>query len=105
MDFDKLINELFNSLNEVVNRSDLAASITKPLNELFETLEIIKNCTSCKKDDNIRKKRYFDKFLKSKDEIEKQVKGGATFIDDYELKYMDDMLNRKALCNCCKEKR
>src|SRR5437899_2988203 len=57
------------SLNELTNQNDLDVKIIKASNELFETLKMTENCTSCKKD-NINEKVYFDKFHKSIDGTE-----------------------------------
>ena len=51
------INKLFNSLNEFI-KADVNVKTTNLSNELFETLKLIENCTSCKKD-NINKIYYY----------------------------------------------
>ena len=43
------INNLFNSLNELINKGNINVKTTKLSNELLETLKTIENCTSCKK--------------------------------------------------------
>ena len=43
-----LLNELQNTLNELINRNDLSIKTTELSNELLETTKIIENCTSCK---------------------------------------------------------
>src|SRR2546421_735603 len=43
-----LLNELQNTLNELINKNDMSVRTTKLLNELLETTKIIENCTSCK---------------------------------------------------------
>src|SRR6266513_796467 len=48
MNVYELINKLQNALNKLVNKNDLSVKTTELLNELFETLKIIENCTSCK---------------------------------------------------------
>src|SRR5437899_1117843 len=63
---DKLINKLYNSLNQLINQG-YDDKITKSSNKLLKTLE---NCTSCKY--NIKDK-YFYEFHKSKSEIENHV--------------------------------
>ena len=46
---DEFINKLQNTLNnKLINENDLSVIITKPSNELLETLKIIENCISCK---------------------------------------------------------
>ena len=61
MNIDKLINKnkLFKSLNELINKSDVNVRTTNLSNELLETLKIIENCTSCKKDDITYKRKGF----------------------------------------------
>src|SRR5207237_1185273 len=54
------INKLSNILNESINKSCLTVSVTRLLNELLETLEMMGNCSSCK--DEIGKYHYFNKF-------------------------------------------
>nr|CAG8534349.1 10844_t:CDS:2 [Entrophospora candida] len=99
---EKLTNKLFNSLNELINRSDLMVSITESSNRLIETLKIMQNCTSCKKD-NI-KENYFDKFHKSINKIDNYLaaleKGNHSIIHqlDDELIEIDDVLNGYILC-------
>jgi len=44
------INKL---LNELINKSDVTVRITNLSTELLETLKIIENCTSCKKDEKM----------------------------------------------------
>ena len=63
---DELINRLFGILNEINNKKgyQMTVSTTYLSNELFETLKILENCTSCKKY-NIKENGYFDKSHKS----------------------------------------
>jgi len=68
MDAYELINKLLDSLNELINRNDLTDRTTNLSCELLETLKIIENCTSCKK--NNIKEKDFDKFHKLINEIE-----------------------------------
>src|SRR5947208_5922782 len=42
------LNELQNTLNELINRNDLNVKTIELSNELLETTKIIENCTSCK---------------------------------------------------------
>ncbi|CAJ0629118.1 11101_t:CDS:2 [Entrophospora sp. SA101] len=106
---EKLTNKLFNSLNELVNRSDLMVSITESSNRLIETLKIMQNCTSCKKD-NIKEK-YFDKFHKSINKIENYLaaleKGNHSIIHQLndELIEIDDVLNGYILCKGCQQEK
>src|SRR5438132_9345143 len=48
-----LLNELQNTLNELINRNDLSVKSTELSNELLETTKIIENCTSCKDEKKI----------------------------------------------------
>ena len=59
MDAYELINKLLDSLNEFISsKGDINVRVTNLSNELLETLKIIENCTSCKKDD-IKKFYYY----------------------------------------------
>jgi hypothetical protein len=60
MDVYELIKKLLDSLNELISKGDINVRTTNLSNELFETLKMIKNCTSCK-NDNIEEKG-FNKF-------------------------------------------
>src|SRR4051812_32219198 len=107
---DELINKLFNSLNELNSKGDINVTITYFSNELFETLKIIENCTSCKKKDNIKEIYFnFDKFHKLINEIEpekEELEREITINDlNRELIEIDNKLNRKVLCEGCKEKK
>ena len=53
-----LINKLQNTLNESINKNDLNIKTNELSNELFETLKIIENCTSCK--DNIKENHFIN---------------------------------------------
>ena len=96
------INNLFNLLSELIN---INVRITNLSNELLETLKLMKNCTSCKKDDNID----FDKLHKLINEIElneeEQKKKKIIKKLSGKLINRDDELNRKVLCKGCKEKK
>jgi hypothetical protein len=95
------INKL---LNELINKSDVTVRITNLSNELLETLKIIENC---KKDDI--KEWHFDNFHKLINEIksekDEQKKKKISYELDGELIYIDDLLNKKVLCERCKEKK
>ena len=58
MNVDESINKLQNTLNKLINKSDLRVETTELLNELLETLKVIKNCKD-KKIDGIN----FDNFI------------------------------------------
>src|SRR6266498_3727762 len=67
MGVDKLINQSFNILNEMINKeSGLTVRSVNLSNESLETLKLVENCISCK--DNVRE--YFDRFHKSINEME-----------------------------------
>ena len=98
------INKL---LNELINKSDVTVRITNLSNELLETLKIIENCTSCKKEGI--KEIDFDKFHKLINEIksekDEQKKKEISYELDGALIDIDDLLNKKVLCERCKEKK
>ena len=101
------INNLFNSLNRLINKDNISVRITNLSNESLETLKLIENCTSCKKY-NIKEK-YFNELHKLINEIEsekeEQKKKGIANGLNNELIKIDDELNRKVLCEGCKEKK
>jgi len=122
---DELMDELFDSLNEIINKEGYL-KIVRTVNELLETLRIIENCTSYK--DKIKGKRNFDKFHYSINEIEnwlaelkknniirlidkllnrKNEQGREEIFNelDRNLEYVDRELNQKVLCESCKEKK
>ena len=45
---EKLVNKSRNTSNELINKNVSLVKITELSNEIFETLEIMENCTSCK---------------------------------------------------------
>src|SRR6185295_10603820 len=97
----------FNSLNELINKGDVNVRIINLSNELLETLKTIKNCTSCKKDDNLKEKD-FDKLHELINEIESkkgEEKNEIIRTLHGELIDIDDELNRFVLCESCKEKK
>ncbi|CAJ0644002.1 7849_t:CDS:1, partial [Entrophospora sp. SA101] len=74
---DNLINKLYNSLNELYNivntlydkPNDYTIGICSILlNESFDSLKLIGNCTRCK---NFIEKYHYDFFNKSTDELKK----------------------------------
>lgn len=98
------INNLFNSLNELIN---INVRISNLSNELLETLKLLENCTSCKKYNN--KKKDFDELHKFINEIEsekeEQEKKVIIYKLDNKLIEIDDELNISVLCGGCKEKK
>ena len=103
---DEFINKLQNTLNnKLIDENNLSVKITELLlNELLETLKIIKNCTSCK-DEKIDG-NYLDKCL-AELEKEEQGKKKVVIMDglNYELNEIDFELNKRVLCEGCKEKK
>src|SRR5439155_23890021 len=79
--------------------------ITKSSNELLETLEIIENCTSCKKDEKIY--GYGPDKCLAELEKEEQTKKKEDTINELndKLNEIDFKLNKKVLCESCKEKK
>ena len=106
--FDELINKLNNTLNELIDRNDLSVKTIELLNELLETLKTIENCTNCKGNTG---KCNLDGIHKSVNEIESSLAGlekeergwEKEYIVD-KLKKIDLELNKKVLCEGCKEK-
>src|SRR6266516_3203887 len=93
---DEFINKLQNILNnKLINKNDLSIKTTESLNELPGTLKIIENCTSCK--DKKIDGNELDKWLA---ELEKE-----DIIDKLfnELNKIDFELNKKVLCESCRE--
>src|SRR5947209_12307018 len=116
---DELIDKLCNTLKKIINKNYLSARTTELLsNELFEILEIMKNCTSCK--DNTRKYNI-DEFHRSMNEIEnclaelekeeqKQEKSNITcwcWLDrlTYIGTHIGIELKQRVLCENCKGKK
>src|SRR5438132_6103240 len=90
-----LLNELQNTLNELINRNDLSVTTTELSNELLETTKIIENCTSCK-DEKIN----VDEIKNCLAELEKEEQ-------EWKKRYIIHKLNRELfviLCEGCKEK-
>ena len=115
MDFDKLINKLFDILNEINNKEGYLTTVrtTNLSNELLETLKIIENCTGCKDDTG---KYYLYRFHELIDKVEylltelekeeqEQEKNKIIGRLNRKLIKMDDELNKKVLCESCKGKK
>ena len=111
MDVDELLNKLFNSLNELLKRSNLAVGVTNSSNELLETLKIMENCVTCK---DILEKNCFRGFYKSANkiknflvELEKEEQKKEKIICELskEIIETDNELNRKVLCEDYVEKK
>ena len=82
----------------------LRKSVDMLSNELIETLKLMENCTSCKKD-NIEKKE-FDEFHNLINEIESEKEQKKKKIVNKlhrELIRIDDKLNISVLCEGCKK--
>jgi len=106
MNVDESINKLQNTLNKLINKSDLRVETTELLNELLETLKIIKNCKD-KKIDGID----LDKFHVSINiienclaELEEEEKDSIINELNSELFQIDIRLNQEILYEDCKEK-
>src|SRR5438132_144548 len=94
-----LLNELQNTLNELINRNDLNVKTTELSNELLETTKIIEDCTSCK---DIKIYGYYlDKIKNCLAELEKeeQKKKKRKIIKKINKKlfYINIILNKKKL--------
>jgi len=103
---DELINKLQNTLNnKLINENDLNVKITELLsNELLETLKIIENCTSCK-DEKIDGNDLDKCLAKLKKEEQGKEKEDIIHKLNDELNKIDFELNKKVLCESCKEKK
>jgi uncharacterized protein Yka (UPF0111/DUF47 family) len=109
MNANESLSQLFNLLNELVNRSDLTVRIIDSSNELLETLKKTENCTSCK--DNMGK--YYNGIYESINKIknylvelekgkkEEQEKEDITHKLSDELIKTDVQLSRNVLCGVC----
>ncbi len=111
---DELIDKLFDLLNEIDNKESYLKTVeTANLsNELFETLKIIENCSSCI--DNRGNYNFnFDRFHKLTNKIEnllaelerEEKKENTTSELNYKLYEIDDKLNQKVLCESCKRRK
>src|SRR6185369_6421739 len=94
---DELINKLQNTLNKLINKSDLRVETTELLNELLETLKVIKNCKD-KKIDGI------ESYLAELEKAEEKEKDSIINELNEELFRIDIRLNGEILCEDCKEK-
>src|SRR5438270_11882524 len=95
-----LLNELQNTLNELINRNDLSVTTNELLNELLETTKIIENCTSCK---DIKIDAYdLDEIKDCLAELEKEEQGRAKWVIIWELNdklfEINIRLNKEILC-------
>ena len=107
MNIEELINKSFGLLNELINKSDL---IARNSNELLETLKLIENCNNCK--ENLEK-YYFNEFHESINKIEnlsvklenERKKHHVIYNLNNKLIKTDSELNKKVLCENCKEKK
>ena len=102
-----LLNELQNTLNELINRNDLSVKSTELSNELLETTKIIENCTSCCKDEKIDG-NDLDEIKNCLAELEKeeQKREKWKIIGELnkELFEINIRLNKEIICEGCKEK-
>ena len=103
------INELQNTLNELINRNDLSVKTTELSNELLETTKIIENCTSCNNEEIIDTYAYnLDKIKNYLAKLEKKEQGKKKedTIDclNNKLFKINNRLNKEILCEGCKEK-
>ena len=102
---DEFINKLQNILNnKLINENDLSIIITNLSNELLETLKIIENCASCK-DEKIDGKKLDECLAELEREQEIKKKEDTTNGLNDELNKIDFELNKKVLCESCKEKK
>src|SRR5437762_1688647 len=93
----KLRKKLDNSLNELINRSDLDVRFTNLSIESLKTLETIKDCASCKD-----KEVYFDEIYKSINRIEKlliELEKGKQQKDHMTNKLYDELIKINDLLN------
>src|SRR5438270_5470166 len=99
-----LLNELQNTLNELINRNDLSIKTTELSNELLETTKIIENCTSCK-DEKIDG-NDLDKIKNCLAELEKEEQKREKWVIINELNHVlfeiNIRLNNEILCEGCK---
>src|SRR5439155_4724935 len=101
-----LLNELQNTLNELINRNDLNVGTTELSNELLETTKITENCTSCK--DKKIDGNDLDKIKNCLAELEKKEQEREKLHIIWELNdelfKINIRLNKEILCEGCKEK-
>src|SRR6266511_557481 len=104
------VNKLFEILNEINSKEGYLTTVrsTNLSNELLETLKILENCISCKDKLNgfrrliIKTEYYLAELGEKKEEREKN---NIIRILNSRLIEIDDRLNRKVLCESCKEKK
>src|SRR5205823_6057513 len=107
------INKLFKILNEIINKGCLTARDTNLSNRLLEKLKTIENCATCK--DNSIKGSDLSEFHKLIKEIEnglvelerkKEEQKKKQIINEliYKSIKIDHELDKKVLCEVCKEK-
>src|SRR5947208_6857586 len=106
MNVNDKLNKLQNTLNKLINENDSSVETIELSNELLETLKIVENCTSYKD-----KKIYGTNLDKIEDclaELEKKEQGWKKSDIIYklnnELFKINIRLNKKVLCEGCKEK-
>src|SRR2546430_17717904 len=114
MNANESINQLFNLLNELINRNDLSIRIINLSNESLESLEKIKNCTSCK--DNIGEYDWSEIHksineienylveLKKGEKEEQEEKKDIIYKLSNELIEIDVIINVYVLCGACGRK-
>src|SRR2546430_784810 len=101
MNANESINQLFNLLNELINRNDLSIRIINLSNELLGTLEIIENC------EDEMGEHYWSKTYKSIREIENYLveleKGEKKKQEKEDIIYKlgDELIKIDALCKAC----
>ena len=93
-----LLNELQNTLNELINRNDLSVKTTELSNELLETTKIIENCTSCNDE-----KIDGNEIKNCLTELEKE-QGWYTFNKLNDKLFEINIRLNEILCEGCKEK-
>src|SRR5205807_232228 len=77
---EKKINNLFNSLNELINKG-YDASITKSSSKLLKTLKIIEDCTGCKQNMKYGFFKPTNEIENLLVELEKEERGRVDIID------------------------
>ena len=108
------MEKLHNTLNQLIDRNDLSVETTESLNELFEILKIIKNCTTSCKNKKIDESDFdefhelineIESYLAKLEKKEEQGKKKYCIIDELnkELFRTDNKLNKDRLCASCKK--
>ncbi len=121
--FSSELKELLNKLDEFnvsLNKDDELDGLVRLGNlssELIETLKLINSCTDCKKKHEINNDGLIDDLIDeinnnnnnnktlSKLEKNKEEKEKTIYRLDEKLTKIDDKLNRKSLCDGCKNKK